>query len=208
MAAVVFQLIDVQSLAGEEVLNVYHFVDPAGTASEATLVSNYIADVIPSLAVLQGTALTHVAIRHRQVYPTAALFQETAISPPVAGSRTSTDMLPNSSAISCKWTLGATVVLAGGFTGHLKRGGMRIAGVTEDEMAGNALSSGIATEVQTFFAALQSPGGTAAVLCVASYLNGARVRQHTVQSYAEVTGQVNPAPSTQNTRKILRGRIF
>jgi hypothetical protein len=103
------------------------------------------------------------------------------------------------------------VILAGGFTGHIKRGGCRIGGITEDEVNGDALVSGIGTEVQTWFAELANPGTDAFLLCVASFLSGnppSRPRQHTVQEYALVTGQVNPAPSTQNTRKVLRGRTF
>lgn len=217
MAAKIVEIIDVQSLYGQQVLNVFHYVNPDGVASEDTLVADYINHVIPLVQIVQGPDLTHVAIRHRQVYPVDLLVAETAISPPLAGLRGSTETLASCDAISVKFNPGATVVLAGGFTGHIKRAGCRLAGPTEDEVQGNTLVSGIATEIQNWFNELKDPGTDAFLLCAASFLSGnparpgvpsTRARQHTVQSYAIVTSQSNPVPSTQNTRKVIRGRAF
>jgi hypothetical protein len=57
------------------------------------------------------------------------------------------------------------------------------------------------------FATLTPVAGGDFEFIVASFLNAGRVRQHTVQQYAPVLGTSAPAPSTQNTRKILRGHI-
>jgi hypothetical protein len=206
MTAKVIEIVDVQLLEGQEVLNVFHFVDPAGTGDEAVLVSDYISDVIPLMVGIQHADLTHIAVRHRVVYPTAALVHTTPISPPVAGGVTGTDVLSSATAFSFAWALGVTVVLAGGFTGHLKRGGCRTAAVPESYVDGNEAVAGSITNAAAWVAELLNPGTDAFLLCVASYLNGARVRQPTVQSYALVTGASVPAPSTQNTRKVLRGR--
>lgn len=211
MAQKIVELIDVQLLESQQLLNVFHFVSEDGTGDEATLVADYIANVVPLVVELQHENLTHVAIRHRQVYPTDTLTSEDPISPPVAGVITGSDALASCDAISVKFLPGATTVLAGGFTGHIKRSGARIGGIAEGEVVGNNLASGIAAEVATWFDELQNPNGGLWFLVVASFLSGnppTRVRQTTVQSYAPIIGEVNPAPSTQNTRKVLRGRTF
>lgn len=206
MTAKVIELVDVQNLFGQEVLNVFHFVDPAGTGDESVLVSDYIDNVIPLAAALQTADLSHVAVRHREVFPNVTLQLTTSINPPVAGTAVAGDTEPSSTAASMQFVLGSTVVLAGGFTGHLKRSGCRIGGIGEDAIAGNSMVSGFITAANTWFAELKQPGTDVFQLCVASYLNGARVRQPGVQSYALITDLGVPGPSTQNSRKVLRGR--
>lgn len=206
MTTQVAEIVDVQHYAGQEMLNVYHFVDTSGVASIPTLVSTYISDVIPLMVGVQSSDLSHDAIRYRQVYPAATLTLTQAISPAIAGADSTGDNLASCDALSGAWTLGATVVLAGGFTGHIKRGGTRTAGVRENLVVGDVTTSACNTSWAAWVAELLLPGTGPWQLCVASFLNGARVRQTTVQSYALVTGSSLPAPSTQNTRKVLRGR--
>lgn len=212
MVASIVEIVDEQLLGGQQILNVFHYLSADGSGVEATLVTDYIDNVLPLVTQLQHEDLSHVAIRHRKVYPTDTLTSETPIVPPIAGVITGSDALASAYAISAKFLPGDTVVLAGGFTGHIKRSGARIGGVAEGSFDGNALATGIAAEVQTWFAELQDPSEDGSwVLVVASFLSGnppTRTRQTTVQSYAILTGQINPAPSTQNTRKVLRGRTF
>jgi hypothetical protein len=203
----VCEIVDVQMFGGQEMLNVFHFVDTSGVASEATLVSDYANHVIPLIKIPQTSSLTHTAIRHRLVAPTDELMHTTPISPPVAGGDANT---PGDSyvAYSVQFFLGTTVVLSGGFTGHLRRSGCRIPGPTIDSMDANAPpDAGILTAFANWFGQLVNPNGGAWNLCVASFLNGARVRQHTVQSYALIPSCSTPSYSTQNTRKVLRGRV-
>jgi hypothetical protein len=206
MVARVAEIVDVQNLGGQEVLNVFHFVDPAGTGDISTLVSDYVAHVIPTTAALQTADLTHVAIRHREVYPTVTLQLTTAISPPVAGTAAAGDTEPSAVAASIQFILGVTVVLQGGFTGHLKRSGCRIGGIGEGAVLGNTMVSGFITAANTWFTAIENPGTDVFQLCVASFLDGARVRHPAVQAYSIITGIGTPGPSTQNSRKVLRGR--
>jgi len=206
MVARVAEIIDVQTLAGQEVLNVLHFVDPAGTGDIDVLVENYIESVIPLMVAFQTPSLTHVAVRSREVSPTASLTQTTTTGLPVGGAATGTVDLASADALSAKWNLTGTVVLAGGFTGHLKRGGIRTAGSGEEHVDGNTCTGGTITSFAAFVSELLNPGTDVFQLCVASFLNGARARQTTVQAYAIVSGASAPSPSTQNTRKVLRGR--
>jgi hypothetical protein len=209
MTAQVIELIDVQLYRGQQVLNRYHYVDTTGVASVSTLVSDFITDVLPLIAVLQTPDLSHVQINSRKVFPTANLVVETPISPAVAGGNTGSTTMASYAAASAKWTIGATVVLAGGFTGHIKKGGMRLAGMRDGDWSADASSNpGYLTAFAAMTVELFDPGTDAFLLCVASYLNGARVRQQTVQSYALVSGASAPSLSTQNTRKVLRGRTF
>lgn len=206
MATQVAQLIDVQTTQGQEILNVYHFVDTSGVLTLDTLAAAYIADVIPQAQAWQTTTLSHIEVRGRIVAPTAGLVQSFVSGLPLAGSHSTTEEEPTFVSASVKYVIGSTVVLSGGFTGHIKRGGTRLCGLREDQVVTNALSAGTVTSIHTQCSHLQAPSGGGWVLCVASYLNGARVRQPTVQSYATVTGFSDGAPSTENLRKVLRGR--
>jgi hypothetical protein len=215
MVARIAELIDVQDLSGQQVLNVFHYVDPDGVADIDTLVADYVGSVIPLLQSLQGAQLRHTAIRHREVYPAATLMLETAITPPLVGSAVG-EQLASCDALSVKHTLGnPTVVLSGGFTGHIKRGGCRWAGATEGAVSGNDCMPGTITGMAAIMAEVRNPGEGGFQLCVASFLIGnhvphgaPRARSTTVTSYTIVSGDSAPSPSTQNTRKVLRGRTF
>jgi hypothetical protein len=207
VVANIWELIDVQDLAGQEVLNVYHYLDAAGTVEPLDLMDGFVTNTLPGIVQFQTNNLEHTALRYRRVYPSADLTQEYTVGLPVAGGLNTGDDEPSSTALSMKWGIGATVVLAGGFTGHIKRGGMRLGGAKESMIVGNDVASGVPAEWAGTFPLIADPIGDASVvLIVASFLNGARVRQHTVQSYSIVTGSSAPSPSTQNTRKVLRGR--
>jgi hypothetical protein len=206
MPTQVAEIIDVQNLAGQEILNVFHFVDTTGAAEILDLVADFATDYVASVKGLQNEAVSHTGIRYRIVAPTAELTQEYTAGYPYTGELTDA-VLASCDAWSMKWNLGSTVVLAGGFTGHLKRGGMRLGGIGESQVAGNTVPSPFTTDwTGTTWPLLANPGETDWNLCVASFLDGARARQHTVQAYALVTGTSVPSPSTQNTRKVLRGR--
>lgn len=206
MTALVVEIVDVQDFAGQQVLNVFHFVDPSGVGDPAVLLSDYVSDVLPLMKVLQDDTLTHTTLRWRTVFPTASLQLEYTTGLPVAGTDPGV-ALASCVAASFKWILGSgTVNLVGGTLPHIKRGGARIAALDEGNVTGNFTDSLYNTAAAAFVAELLNPGTDAFQLCVVSFLNSSRVRQHTAQQYALVTGSPVPAVSTQNTRKILRGR--
>jgi hypothetical protein len=213
MVAQIVELIDVQTQAGQEVLNVFHFVDEAGTADPLVLMSDYVSDVLPLSQPLQSTGLSHNSLRWRKVFPATTLTLDYNTGLPVVGTDAS-DALASCDAASFKWILGnPTVVLSGGFTGHIKRGGCRLAGLDEGNVSGNTCGAGFLAAAVTWAAELRQPGGSDAwQLCVASFLVGnpvpgtPRARSETVTAYTIVSGASQPAPSTQNSRKILRGR--
>jgi hypothetical protein len=163
----------------------------------------------------QAVPLTHVGVKVRQVYPTSALVQEVPTVPPIAGTDGN---VPADSymAYSFKFLLNpATVHLSGGFTGHIKRGGCRIGGITLSGDGENTVSSGVVTAAAAWGAAMLTNLATDFQLVVASFLIGnptpggpPRARSETVTSYTLVNDISVPGPSTQNTRKVLRGRTF
>jgi hypothetical protein len=206
MASQIAELVDVQQDAGQEVLNVYHFLDTTGALSIATLAADYIANVEPTMAAFQHSNLSHTAVKYRQVYPAATLQLSVANSPALVGGSGTTPM-PSADAASMGWILGSgTVNLVGGTLPHIKRGGVRIAGITEAQVNANTMIAGYIAAARAWWALLLDGGMVGWELCVVSFLNAARVRQHTAQQYAIVTGTTDPAPSTQNSRKVLRGR--
>jgi hypothetical protein len=205
--AQVVQLIDVQILYTQEVLNVFHYVNLDGAAEIAALEAAFPTEYIASVKAIQTGQLFHTGLRTRRVYPTADLVHETIYAAPVEGTDVS-DALASCDALSMKWALGPTVVLQGGFAGHLKRGGMRLPGAAEDMVTQNSCTTAVVADWAASFLDLSDPVDDGSwLLCVASYLDGARVRQPQVQSYSIVLGSSAPSPSTQNTRKVLRGRV-
>lgn len=207
MTANIWEVVDYQILAGESCLNVFHYIDSAGTADPTVLMADLVAHYIPAVAVDQHTALSHVQLSYRQVYPTAALGVVYTTGLPINGAISASDVLANAFALSVKWTIGTTTNLVGGTLPHIKRGGARIAGATEGDVSGNNIAGTVAADWATAFGHLVTDTSEAFQLVVASFLDASRVRQHTVQQYAHVLASSAPSPSTQNSRKILRGRI-
>lgn len=208
MAVQIAELIDVQIQAGQQVLNVYHYLDSSGTLALTDLLDKYTSDVLPAVINIQDSQIAHTALRYRQVWPNATLMLERSIGP-TAGIASSTGIFSSETAYSFKYALpNSTVVLAGGFTGHIKRGGCRIGGVPKGSVTNDVVASGTVTVAATWAGKLIAPAAGGWVLVVASFLNGSRVRQHTVQAYSQVGSLSAPSVSTQNTRKVLRGRTF
>lgn len=210
MAATVYEIADMQTYLGQNVENVFHYVDSAGSTDIDGLLDNYVDDVLPLVTPLQSTELSHVALRYRQIYPAATLTLERAITPAVDGVE-SGDPLASYYAASGKWTLAnPTVDLESGSFPHILRGGVRICGVVESNVAANAMVSGYISAWADWVAELRNPGAGAFLLAVVSFLGpgprGSRTRMETAQQYTIISGGSEPAPSTQNSRKFLRGR--
>jgi hypothetical protein len=207
MADVIWEVVDRQVLASEACLNVFHFLDSSGVNPVTDLLDDLIARYIPAAAALQHSSLVHQDLLYRQVYPSQQLQHTYSVGLPIAGSLSGSDVAANAFALSMAWLIGSTTNLGGGSPPYLKRGGMRLPGPTEGDLAGNTCGPSVVSAWAAAFATLTPVAGGDFEFIVASFLNAGRVRQHTVQQYAPVLGTSAPAPSTQNTRKILRGHI-
>lgn len=222
MPAKIVELIDVQTLSGQQVLTRYHYLDADGVADEDVLVADYVTDVVPLFIQFQTTSITHIAIRHRQVFPTVALLKETPISPGVVGGN-GTDPAPSFATLSIKYTIGDTVILDPAVSGHIKKGGKHLPGVSEANMIGDGgVAAPAIAAVAAYFAEAKDPGTDPWQLIVASFELVKSHRVHTattetitkaqmsqtVTKYAPVLAASPPTVSTQNTRKVLRGRVF
>jgi hypothetical protein len=222
MPAVIHEILDVQMLGGQQCLSRYHFVDPDGVGTEEALINGYLSSCLPAVCALQTAATKHIALRHRQIYPAANLPAEVAISPTQSGGNNnppSEDFL----SISVKWALSQTVPLENAEPHHIKKGGKHLPGVSvnnENEPA--VYDANFNALVQAWFATLLSPSGANWQLCVASFetaksssINTPTTRtitkaqtQAVATKYAIVLSCSGASISTQNTRKVLRGRTY
>jgi hypothetical protein len=221
MVAKIVELLDVQIMGGQECLTRFHYLDADGVADEAVLVADYITDVLPVVTPMQTLAVQHVAIRHRQVYPTAMLLQETPVSPTSQGTNTS-QIGPDYGSISIKFGIGDTTYLTGGVPPHIRKGGKHLPGLPANQAENTLLGGSWSTMVAAWFAEAQDPGTDPWQLVVASFeltrshsVNTTTVRtvtkatySPTVTKYAPVLSAVGASASTQNTRKQLRGRTY
>ena len=209
MVAQIVEVVDVQTYYGQQVLNVYHFLDADGVADPAALIPVIDADVTPLLVPVQSTNIQHVALRWRLVYPAVGLIQEYTVSPAKNGTNTGQDA-PASTAYSVKFTIGETVHLGGGTdTKRIRASGKRICGVNVLNESGNAVvGSAITTGIASWFAELLSPGedNWVPVAVHLPFVKG--VPQQPGTKYAPILGASAPGLGTQNTRKVLRGRTF
>lgn len=209
MVAQVAEIIDVQTYDLQQTLNVFHYVDTAGTAVLTDLVDAYQENAIPLMIALQHSGLSHTAIRYRDVFPTATLMQERAITPAITGTEGG-EGLASFFAASAKWALpDPTVNLIGGTLPHIRRGGVRVGGQAESQVGNLDYISDFVTAFALWVATLIDPVGDGSwQLAVVSFLGGGspRPRESTATQYALVGGASAPSPSTQSTRKILRGR--
>lgn len=209
MVAQIVEIVDVQSYFGQEVLNVYHFLDADGAADPAALIPVFDADVTPLLVPTQGVALTHVALRWRLVYPTVGLIRDHTVSPPKAGTNSGT-AAPSMLAYSLKFTIDETVHLgSGGSPRRIRASGKRICGVNTSDEDGNSVpGSGLPALFATWFAELLSPGSDNWVPVAVRMPFTRGVPQVPASAYAPIIACSNPGLGTQNTRKVLRGRTF
>jgi hypothetical protein len=222
MATRIVELLDVQLNAGQEMLTRYHFQTVDDAALEADLVDSYITDPMPILATSQNQALAHVSIRHRLVYPTAELVAETPISPPLSGGD-ATDPAPPNATYSLKWTLGPTVHLGTDAGKHISKGGKHLPGVSMSQMDADALTPGpFNAAIANWVTHLRDmTAGTWNLVVVSFEVTPSHMVDTTttrtitkavvspiVTKYAPVTGASVPSVSTQNTRKVLRGRTY
>lgn len=215
MAIQIVQIVDLQQYYGQTIENVTHWVDTTGVLGTTTLLTDYQTNIIGAMKAVQHPNLTHTSLKFRKVYPTADLQQEKLLVPVVPGTD-GNDPAVAFAAYSLKFALDpATVTLSGGFTGHIKRGGMRIGGITNDATEEAGVSAGVTTSLATLGTRLTTAQGGGFLFVVVSYLIGnkapggpPRARSHTVTSYTLVTSVSPPSASTQNSRKVLRGRTF
>jgi len=215
MVAQIIELVDVQIQSGQEYLNVTHWVDPDGGGDVDALLTDYHDNIVPLMQAMQHTSLTHTGLRYREVYPTAGLQAEQIYGTALAGTD-GNEPAPSFQTLSFKFApVPTTTVLSGGFTGHIKRGGMHVGGVTVSGVGGNVVDAGLITAGAALGTGLLATQGGTFDLCIVSFLIGNKVRNgpprarsHTVTAWCGVNDISAPSWSTQNSRKVLRGRVF
>lgn len=208
MTAQIYKIADVQTYHSQQVLNVTHWYDSAGTGDPLALCAAYVSSIIGAMRPVQNTSLQHIALIYKLVYPTAGLQHTYTAGLVVAGTYATGDELPSFFAGSVANVISDTVWLVGSSSKHIKRSGYRICGQSEGMVDSAGYNSPVTSSYRSLGSALETTLATNYNYVVASYLDPARARHDTVQAYALVTGHSDVSESTQNTRKYLRGRSF
>lgn len=202
----VYEVIDAQTLAGQEVLNVYFFVNKnaADTTSTAEDLATVFESVfLPNVTLIQTDNVLHTEIRVRNLFDPSDSFT-LAISE--AGQNLTADTMPNANALA--YTLAQD-------SGSVRNGQKRYAGLREDAitdgivtLAGwittlNDLGDAIVAALQ--FAAVDTwfPAIIKRVLDAGNY----RLPNNAGELIYGIVQEAifNPVVSTQTSRKIGRG---
>lgn len=139
----VYELIDVQELAGQEVLNVYFYRQNnlAVTVTADDLIDSYVGQVLPELAATQTDNILHTSIRARNLY-TPADSAVQAIS--VSGDRAVGDYVSTFNAIGYRLDQD---------NGSVKDGAKRFAGYHESDTADGVITDPAMVALLTTLAA-------------------------------------------------------
>jgi hypothetical protein len=124
----VYELTDIQTYAGQEVVNVYFykqlsgsFVDTFNPTPAGTLIDRFIALALPQIAAIQTANLQHIEIKCRNLFDDADA-SDKGVSVPGTYGATSLDVLP---------IFNAHAFQLSGVGSVVKDGAKRIAGVVE-----------------------------------------------------------------------------
>lgn len=118
----VYELVDVQDMAGQEVLNVYFYENNNalnGGATAADLANAFVEQVLPSIIAIQSDNVTHTEIRVRNLFAPADNHVLAVSEEGVNG----TDTMPTFNAIGYRLVQN---------NGAIRNGAKRIAGVPEE----------------------------------------------------------------------------
>jgi len=150
----VIEIKDIQTLAGQELMNVYFYevLQPGLTLEDYS--DAFLADVMPAIRDAQTNDLVHTQLDVRSIYSPSATY---TVFHTLPGTRFGTDheTLPRHDAFS--FTLS-------GEDNSTRPGGKRLAGVAEDDQADGVISGTLATilgAIADAFVASLTAGGLA-----------------------------------------------
>ena len=137
-----YELVDVQTIAGQEVLNVYYYINNNvlnGGATAEDLAEAFEAQVLPSILAVQVELLTHTELRVKNLYtPSDAHVLALSESGAIA-----TDAFPTFDAVGFRLVQG---------NGAIRNGAKRIGGIPEGAATDGVIDSG------TYITALDAVG--------------------------------------------------
>lgn len=153
-----YELVDVQNLAGQEVLNVYFYENNelSGTATAQDLIDSFVGQVLPEIAATQTDNILHTEIRVRNLFDASDNANE-AISVP--GDRAVGDYVSTFNAIGFRLVQD---------NGAVKNGAKRFAGYHESDSADGVITDPAMVALLTTLAAALT--GTLDVGIIATWL--------------------------------------
>lgn len=202
----VYEVVDQQSVAGQQCLNVYYYLNNNvlnGGATAVDLNDSFMAEMMPLIRGAQTAAVTHTGLRTRNLYNPSDVDVR---SHSLAGTRAAANNEPPFIAVG--FTLGSD-------NGALRKGAKRIAGIDDLD-----LNNGVITVSAALTALTALAGGmenTLAILLAEVFMpvivgrifdgGGYRLPANSAEG---VLGAVTDVvyslyPTTQNSRKIGRG---
>lgn len=203
----VYELIDRQTLAGQQVLNVYYYFNNdtlAGAADAQDLIDSYVGQILPSLRPIQTNDLLHVEIEARNLFnPTDRAVN--AIS--LAGTSSETDYQNAFSAV------GVSLVQD---NGAIRNGSKRFAGIPDARVTDGIITEGIYIGLLTTL--MEALSGTLEFGVISTWLpivvkrileapGVYRLPENAGETvYGSITdAEWNPVVTSQTSRKIGRG---
>lgn len=134
----VIEFVDEQVLAGQTILNIYHYVIDGTDVTESNIVSALKSLLVDKVCVIQSTSLEHVKMTLRNLTDGVSLYEET-YSTPYTGLR-SGEYLPSFAAWAFKLNRSSRAT---------RNGQKRIAGVAEGDIQGDSPAAAFVAELNT-----------------------------------------------------------
>lgn len=141
-----YRVIDHQSFDGQEVLNVYHYVQTDGAGAADELLTAFNEDMIPSIRAVQNTSLTHTLLEAINL-DNDADFGSMALTSSNAGTRAG-ESLPVFTCWAFRYNRATRAV---------RNGQKRICGPNEGDQSGGDAISAMLTPLNALAGAMEDP---------------------------------------------------
>jgi hypothetical protein len=146
----ILQITSVASLFGQQVLNRWHFVNLDGAVDVSLVLPSFTTEVIAPLMNDLSSDITMTELLYRIITDPLQPQRSYGVGYPIVGVQ-GQPSAASFVAVTVKWAPGPTVVLSGtGPVRRIRRGGKRIAGVPQPQLAGDVWNS-------TFLSAFAAP---------------------------------------------------
>lgn len=137
----ILEIASVGTVAGQLLINRWHFVNPAGGVDPAPVLPAFVTDVLQPYAAAATTDVRWTALLWRIITDPLSPQNEYLITPDLVGVSGNAGV-PSIVAVTCRWSLGPTTILAAEVPqGRVRRGGKRFAGLDDAGVVVNALTS-------------------------------------------------------------------
>jgi hypothetical protein len=213
VAVQILEVTLVGQLAGQQCLNRFHFVNPAGTGDPTDVLAPFVTDVVTPLASGATAEATWDELLYRVITDATTPGNAYSITPAAVGAEAG-DAALSFASVTVRWNIGATaIILAETPQRRIHRGGKHIGGLIEgyivDQHITPACHTWAANVAEGYLG--MSDGGW--IPCVVGFEKIPVPRPHPLppeytvpNKYALITGYlINPNLGSQVSRKVGHG---